>query len=77
MFDTTDKIKNIIYRLDKLGDLSMYGESEDIVTRELIEEIKFTARKWEKIIRKSFDIWFIKHANLEVLRRKKDEVMKE
>ena len=74
MFDTVERVGNLIYRLNKLADLSMYGESEGVVTEELIHEITFNARKWEKIIRKSFDTWFIKHANLEVLRRKKNEI---
>ena len=74
MFDTTEKVGNLIYRLSKFGDLHMYGESEEIVTRELVEEIRIQVRKWEKQIRKNFDVWFIKHANLEVLYRKKKEL---
>lgn len=74
MFDTVERIASILNKIGRLGSIVVCGDEEEIVTKELAEEITVTVRKWKKQINNSFDTFFIKQANIAVLYKKKKEI---
>ena len=77
MFETVGKIKDLLNKIERLENLSFYGDAEKVITRKLIEELRVHSVKWQRRIRESFNEYFLKQANLAVLRKKTKEIENE
>jgi len=75
MFDTVSKIGDLLHKLERLNSVTFYGDVENIITKEVVQEIRVKAGEWKRGILKRWNEFFIKQANIRVLYKKKMEIL--
>lgn len=74
MWKVFNTVSELFHRLNRLDDYSTYGDATDIISTKLQDEIRTTVYRWQKEIRKKFEIYMLKQANLMVLEKKRNEL---